>query len=49
MRDVLSDVVYGTRALIAGFADRSHEVFIGWTLAKGQCKLGFFRYANKYQ
>ena len=46
---VFSDIIYSTWPLIAGFTDGSHVVFSRWTFGKGQCKLGFFRYANKYQ
>jgi hypothetical protein len=46
---IFLDVIHSTRTLIAGFTDGSHTVFSTWTLAKGQCKLGFFGYANKYQ
>ena len=47
--DIFSDVVHSTRTLIAGSTNGSHWVFSTWTLGKGQCKLGFFNNANKYQ
>ena len=47
--DIFLDIVHSTWALVTGVAYGSHWVFSAWTLAKGQCKLGFFRYANKYQ
>jgi hypothetical protein len=48
MCDIFPDVVYSTRALIAGFAYGSHGVFSARTFAKGRCKTPFFGYTNKY-
>jgi hypothetical protein len=46
---IFLNIIHSTWALITGFAYGSHGVFSAWTLGKGQCKLGFFGYANKYQ
>jgi hypothetical protein len=35
--------------LVTGLTNGSHTIFSAWTLGKGQCKLGFFGYAYKYQ